>query len=561
MRRTAIVILVFLSAVSLSARQAVTGATSPTPQNPQDARPPRDPRKPNEAGTARIRGRVIGGEAGTPLRRATVSVHGEGYDTPRAALTDENGRYELKEVPPGRVQITASKGGYIEVVYGQRRPQQTGRPVDLAAGQTVDIDFNLPRGGAISGRITDDIGEPAVGASVTAQHWRYADGKRQLLGVNGAVTDDFGRFRIFGLPAGDYYVSATLEGAAFAVSASRTGTCKTFYPGTANQSEAQRLHVTAGGETSSANFAVLPTHTVQLSGSVIDSGGRPAGLGFITLIQTDGSTGQFTSGGMIKPDGTFLVTGLNPGDYQLFVQLGFGTEDGESAFMPLDIGSEDLTGITITTVGPSMVSGQVIFDGPTPSSITPGQFMFGARPPTRTFEMGRQNGPITVRNDWTFETRLTVSPALIVGGDISQKWTLKAVLQGGVDVTDTGIQFKPGEPVDNVQLVVTDRTTTLTGSVTNERGAPAAGCTIVIYPEDAALWVQDWRYLKTEQSDEQGRFSVKGLPPGRYLAIAAADLEDGQSSDREFLEQSRDRATPFVLGDGERKTLPLTFKQ
>lgn len=228
--------------------------------------------------------------------------------------------------------------------------------------------------------------------------------------------------------------------------------------------------------------------------------------------------------------------------------------------MPLNIGSEDVTGVTLTTVGPSKVSGQVIFDGPTPSSITPGQFMFGTRPPTRTFEMGRQNAPITVRNDWTFETRLSASPALIVGGDVSQKWTLKAVLQGGVDVTDTGIEFKPAEAIDNVQLVMTDRATTLTGSVTNERGAPAANCTIVIYPEDAALWVQDWRYLKAEQPDEQGRFTVKGLPPGRYLAIAAQDLEDGQSSDREFLEQSRDRATPFTLGDGERKTLSLMLR-
>src|SRR6185295_18313199 len=109
MLRAAIVILALLSAPLLQARQASTGAAGPVPQNPQDTRPARDPKKPKETGTARIRGRVIGGENGAPLRRASVRVNGEGIEGGRSASTDENGRYEIKDLPASRVQVTASK--------------------------------------------------------------------------------------------------------------------------------------------------------------------------------------------------------------------------------------------------------------------------------------------------------------------------------------------------------------------------------------------------------------------------------------------------------------------
>ena len=97
MRRTAIAILVFLSAVSLTARQAVTGAASPLPQNPQDARPPRDPNKPNDAGTGRIRGRVIGGDT----RGAAAASHGD-----RSTATAMSRRVQPSRMTP---DVTSSK--------------------------------------------------------------------------------------------------------------------------------------------------------------------------------------------------------------------------------------------------------------------------------------------------------------------------------------------------------------------------------------------------------------------------------------------------------------------
>src|SRR5690242_17131316 len=100
--------------------QIQVGQTSTDPRGQGPQAPPRDNR-PEKPATARIRGRVIGGENGSALRRAVVMVMGEGLKGPKAATTDENGRYEITELPAGRFQVRASKAGYVALAYGQRR--------------------------------------------------------------------------------------------------------------------------------------------------------------------------------------------------------------------------------------------------------------------------------------------------------------------------------------------------------------------------------------------------------------------------------------------------------
>jgi len=57
--------------------------------------------------------------------------------------------------------------------------------------------------------------------------------------------------------------------------------------------------------------------------------------------------------------------------------------------------------------------------------------------------------------------------------------------------------------------------------------------------------------------DQDGRFKVRNLPPGTYYAVALEYVEPGESSDPEFLEKIRDRASRFSLNDGETKVLDL----
>src|SRR6478735_1258861 len=114
--------------------QPVSPPTQPitTPQ-----RAPVRPMRPGEAppkGTGVLKGQVMS-SSGTPVRRAQVramSMEGRGGGV---TSTDNEGRFEIKELPAGRFNISASKGGFVTGQFGQRRPGDPGTPIELSEGQ------------------------------------------------------------------------------------------------------------------------------------------------------------------------------------------------------------------------------------------------------------------------------------------------------------------------------------------------------------------------------------------------------------------------------------------
>src|SRR4029077_6191144 len=102
----------------------------------------------------RITGRVLTADSGRPVKRARVFITAAELPGGRGALTDDEGHFELTELPTGRYSLTASKSGFISLSYGQRRPLQAGTPLQLNDGQELKgLEFRLPRGGVISGRV------------------------------------------------------------------------------------------------------------------------------------------------------------------------------------------------------------------------------------------------------------------------------------------------------------------------------------------------------------------------------------------------------------------------
>jgi hypothetical protein len=57
--------------------------------------------------------------------------------------------------------------------------------------------------------------------------------------------------------------------------------------------------------------------------------------------------------------------------------------------------------------------------------------------------------------------------------------------------------------------------------------------------------------------DQNGRFSIRGLPETRYLALAVDYLEPGEETDPERLGELRTKATQLNLGDGESRAIDL----
>jgi protocatechuate 3,4-dioxygenase beta subunit len=536
---------------------------------------PRDNQAP-QVGTGRLRGRVVGGDTGMPLRRAIVRLSGQDFREGRVASTDEEGRWELKDLPAGRYTLSASKGGYVQLQFGQRRPFEQGRPIELGDGQTLEnVNFNLPRGSVIAGRIVDEFGEPVAEAMVVAMRYRYINGRRRLVPAGRfAQTDDGGHFRIYGLPPGDYYLSATLrEGPmlGFEVGDGITSYAPTYYPGTGSAQQAERISVGLGAEMSGVTFSLLPVKTVKVSGTAIDSTGRPMAGAFVMLREDvrmgEGGMMMMMGGGnRVKDDGTFLLTNIAPGDYVVEVRqmmMGPGRRGGdepEVAFTTLSVGSEDVTGVSLIGTRGTSIRGRVTLQpaaaasGVKPSEISVSAMAQDADAPMMFLGRESRDG---VNDDWSFEVRAVQSPVLLRTFRLPAGYTLKAVLVGGQDVTDRGIAFKTGEPVTGVEIVVSASGSSLSGGVTDDAGQPVPDYAVVVYAEDREHWGFMSRHIKLARPDQQGAYQVKDLPAGRYLAVAVEAMETGEESDPAMLERLRPLATAFSLGEGEQRALNL----
>jgi protocatechuate 3,4-dioxygenase beta subunit len=572
--------------VALALAPSAAWAQPPGPQG--GLRPPNNRQIPPRAGqnqaedvrgTSVIRGTIVAADTGTPIRRAQVRVSGQAVPS-RLATTDAQGRFEIRDLPAGSYTISAQKGGFVSLQYGQRRPSEAGTPIDLGDGQTIDkLTIGLPRGSVITGRITDEFGEPVANATVTALRYGYAAGGKRLMPGGGQnsrdTTDDLGVFRLFGLSPGEYVVSAALRagGEVTDPAGEATGYPPTYYPGTANMSEAQRVTVALGQEQNSVSFGLIATKLVRVTGAVIDSQGAPVRSAMVMLAPAGGRLGagammQMTTA-RVSESGQFRVSNVAPGRYvaQVRTMRGGG---GRGGFVPADgfgevgrqeiaVGAEDLDGVVIITGPGARVTGLVTTDGQ--SSIRAQQVQVGARLAEPEQAMpGAGGGNSRLNDDWTFEMNGLFDARLFRVG-LPSGWALKSVTLNGQDITDTPIELPAGQTVTGLQIAITDKVTNLTGRITDIRGNAVTDVTVVVFPADEARWTYQSRFVKTARPGQDGQYQMSGLPPyDRYLVVPVQGLEDGQAGDPDFLATIKTQGTDFSLNDGETRAVDLRFK-
>ena len=485
----------------------------------------------------------------------------------RVATTDQQGRFEIKELPAGRYTMTASKGGFVSLQYGQRRPTESGTPIELGDAQTMEkIVIALPRGSVLGGRITDEFGEPVANASVSAWRYAYQGGARRMIpaGQNARdTTDDQGHFRLFGLPPGDYYVSATLRSGGPEVTdpmGELSGYSATYFPGTPNVAEATRIALGVSQENIGISFGLIATRLVRVSGQVLMSDGAAATNGMVVLVpaNTSGRPGiamqQGGAGNRLDRNGAFRITNVAPGRYQ--VQARAGGREFELSRLDLSVGTDDVEGLTLVTAAGAVVTGLVVSDTGEPFDFRAQQLQIASRPGSPDAQaMGAGAGMAGARvgDDWSFTLR-NITDAVIVRASPPQGWAMKSVFINGQEITDTPTEFPAGQTVSGMQIVLTKKITSLTGQVTDAKGNPVLDATVVVFPGNEKLWTYQSRFIKAARPDQEGKYRVSGLPGAEsYLVVALQGLEDGQAGDPEFLATIKDLATKLQLGEGESK--------
>jgi len=546
--------------------------------------------------SGRITGRVAASDNGRPVKRARVFVSAAELPGGRGVLTDDAGIFDFTELPAGRYTLTVSKTGFVSLSYGQRRPLQAGTPIQLADGQQIKgIQFQLPRGSVIGGRVLDEDGDAMPGVMIRVMRYQYQQGERRLTPAGAGQTDDKGQYRVWGLMPGDYYVNAIMRGGfggpggpggfggfggpggfvgrgggrGFGGATpgggeqDQTNYAPTYYPGVPSVNEAKPITVGLSQEVLDINFGMQLVRVSRITGRVNNPDGSPVTSGNVNLMSdSGGARGNqigMNFGGRIQWDGAYTITNVPPGRYILRARA----DDGETpqfGAQAISVNGEDVNDFTVVlSIGATITGTLTFLPGQTnPPDLT--QFRLSA-PSTDQSDFGPQPSA-RVDKDGRFElSGVSAGAHLIRAAGNSRGWILKSVTVGSRDVTDTPIQVRSGETVSNVVVAFSDRQGEIGGTVADEQGAPVPDFTVLAFPTDASLWRPQARQIMTARPDQTGKYRIRGLPPGEYYVVTVDPTEQGEWFEPAYLDDHRAGASRLTLAEGDVKTQDFKVKR
>ena len=507
--------------------------------------PPRDSSTATQSGTATIRGRVVAADTQEPLRNARVALGG--ISSVQPVVTGDDGRFLFLNLPSGQYTLSARKAGYAATSFGQRRPDLPPIPIALEAGAVFpNAELRMPRSAAISGRITDEFGDPLEPATVTALRLVRRGGVVASTIAATAVTDDLGEYYLGGLPAGTYIVAA---------SPPKRGPEQTraYFPGVAARMQAQPFTLQPGERRSATDFAVAPGQLAKLTITFTDLKGEPVNA--VAMIANVGPWLGDAGAPIVPMVGSVVTRAIEPGEWSIFAR----SPEGVVGFARVSIGSDD-TAITMRLAKGGRVTGRLVAErGSIPSDAA---FLVeapqAAPSPVMLPPLGASAR--TGGGSSAFELTELLGPRdLSVRSAVPSPWFVTAIVHDGRSLLDKTIDFKGGETLEGVQVVLSDRGGTVSGSAIDVQGTRVSDYFVLIFPEDASSPARLRRLANASRSNHKGEFTIENLPPGSYLAVAVDNVDDVMPPTAANLNRLRPSATRFTIEPGRATTVTVTL--
>jgi hypothetical protein len=425
--------------------------------------------------------------------------------------------------------------------------------VARAGGAASDLEIALVKGGAISGRVIDEFGEAMVGWSVTVGRPVTLDGRLHVQSTTPAAqTDDLGEYRVGGLPAGTFVVSAfgfaPIQVASDGPGAPPRGgglrPSLTFYPDGSSVAHAKPIVLRAGEDAAGIDVTIGGTpRTFVISGRVIDPEGHDTSATLTAATNGSGireASESMTQG--VPPSGEFTMT-VDAGEYTLLAQ-----EANAVAMQHLSV-EADVSGLQLMLRKPARITGRVIFEGtgPRPSDLL-------VEAASNDDEGNRLSRAERVGASGAFTLNNVIGTREIRASTLRGGWTVKSITSGGRSLTDVPIEFTGAEDLRDVVIVLTDQGAELNGIVRDPQQQPAPGASVIVFAEDRRQLPRRARWVR---SDVAGHFVIADLPAGEYLAVAPNEVDDVSWQTAEYLEAFRRQAVHVTLTAGIKTTVAL----
>ena len=521
------------------------------------------------ASASSIAGTVVKEPGSEPLKKALVQVVAEDQKQGGnyTATTDTEGRFRIENVVPGRYRLFPEKTGFIEV--NGRGLKADVDVFTVQAGAAVeDLLFRMLPSATISGRVTDEDGDPMSGIRIIVQKKKPGKATRETVGSES--TNDLGEYRVSGLFPGQYWIVAvpapdmrdyekqpekSAQGDNQSEAQPEIRHVTTYYPGTYDALQASAVTLKAGDEMP-VNLMLVPARTYRVRGIVtgIKTGQKAA----VELLPKAGDSIRASE---VGPDGQFEVRGVGPGSYTVGATV--GTEPQSlTARQDISVVAADVEGVKLTPVPSFRLSGRLQLEGRASAALT--QYSVNLRqaelPEDSGFFMSPDffgtNAPVDRFGNFEWKN---VNPGNYIvqlyGGD-GQGFFLKSVTLAGRDIA---AGFTASGPA-TLDLVVSTKAGTVEGVVVEkekdvDNDHTVANATVVAVPEEKYRKLPD-RFV-TGSTDQHGRFTIRGVAPGSYTLYAWQDLEDGVWRDADFLKSQEANGTAVKVEEGSHQAVEL----
>ena len=519
-----------------------------------------------ESTAATVQGTVFNKVSGAPVNHAHVmyikSAAGANDNlTPISTDTDSEGHF-LIQVEPGTYRLWVERPGFARQPYGSRTPEGAGTVLALAPRQQVrDITIKLVPLSAISGRTIDNEGEPVQGVGIQVLRFSYANGKRQLIPVSGASSNDRGEYRVFGLPAGRYYLLATLHGAPMSHPPDTGGLvpemldpfAPLYYPGVLDPTAATMVPLPEGGEASDIDFNLQRIRAVTVRGRVTSpipdfSGGQIQ----VVLAHNEGNTasgvGRLTA--TIDPaTGRFEFRGVAPGEYLLL-----GTQQSNKLVLAgreaIEVTAAPIQDHFRLNLSPGYtISGRVQIEGGASADLSHGMVQIVSTEDTGHASVSKigTDGSIQMPG-------VTAGIWKLFLEQLPENIWIKSATYGEQDLLLGDLTASTG-PVGQIHIVLAGNGAQISGTVMDNDQPREA--TVVLVPAADELR-RSLSLYRVTAAQNQGTFVFKGVRPGSYKLFAFEEVEPFAWFDPEFLKPVESLGESVTVGEGEKTTKQLT---
>lgn len=461
--------------------------------------------------------------------------------SPLSATSDDDGMFVLADIDPKMTySMVISANGYVRQEYGQLTFPGSGRTIDLKLGQVLKgINVALTPTGSIEGTVRAVSGEPLQ--DVRIRLLRYAfnrDGRRLLQMVASTTTNDLGKYRLYFLTPGRYFLHAErinlhadysrLTMAPFAPA---------YYPGESDISHASIIEIQPGTNRSGMEFSLSGERLYRIRGRIVDeSTGRAIEKGseLLDLIDLspdalpggDGGFGRTLFKSTYSEDtGEFDFRDIPPGKYGI-AGSNFFEHVGGIAIVRVNA---DVTNVRLSYSSGTTISGTLRADGRVDLSgrkrviqiaIQPTASVDDGEDRAKTAGLSPELEGVSSR---TFKIT-DILPAEyrldIRDSTLPEDSYIKEARYGGIDALNQPFQISASES-HKLEIVIAP-SGTLEGRLVNDKRMPLTGIMVVLIPNRMRTRPD---LFKMAVAGGDGHFEMHGVAPGDYKLFAWEGIE------------------------------------